>query len=149
MWFSKQINWIMSGVQRLFFSTWFVSTKQDTNTHRKWNGNQLVFLRINFHFGTGCTGTVLVLLAIFISTLVHSFESFRFLYISLNGIQCLTKWILHFKNNDNFLMDDFWKDLTIVTTLFFLLPFKFDSKQHQNKKGWKCIIQIKKWKDVG
>ena len=30
-------------------------------------------------------------------------------------------------------MDDFWKDLTIVTTLFFLLPFKFDSKVNNTK----------------
>ena len=30
-------------------------------------------------------------------------------------------------------MDDFWKDLTIVTTLFFLLPFEFDSKVNNTK----------------
>ena len=30
-------------------------------------------------------------------------------------------------------MDDFWKDLTIVTTLVFLLPFEFDSKVNNTK----------------
>ena len=30
-------------------------------------------------------------------------------------------------------MDDFWKDLTIFTTLFFLLPFQFDSKVNNTK----------------
>ena len=85
---------------------------------------------------------------IFISTLVHSFESFRFLYISLNGIQCLTKWILHLKNNDDFLMDNFWKDLTLVTTLFFLLPFEFYSKVNntKTKKGENLQICSKTWK---
>ena len=80
---------------------------------------------------------------------VNSFENFRFLYISLNGIQCLTKWIMHFKNNYDFLIDNFWKDLTIVTTLFFLLSFEFDSKVNntKTKKGGNLQICNKKmWK---
>ena len=31
-------------------------------------------------------------------------------------------------------MDNFWKDLTIFTTLFFLLPLEFDSKVNNNIK---------------
>ena len=77
---------------------------------------------------------------------VNSFENFRFLYISLNGIQCLTKWILHFKNNDDFLMDDFWKNLTIVTTLFFLLPFDSKVNNTKIKKGENLQICSKTWK---
>ena len=78
---------------------------------------------------------------------VNSFENFRFLYISLNGIQCLTKWIMHFKNNDDFLIDNFWKDLTIVTTLFFLLPFEFNSKVNNTKIKKGGIVQLcKTWK---
>ena len=43
--------------------------------------------------------------------------------------------------NDDFLIDNFWKDLTIVTTLFFLLPFEFDSKVNNTpKKRWKSAI---------
>ena len=58
--------------------------------------------------------------------------------------------MLHFKNNDNFLMDDFWKDLTIVTTLFFLLPFEFDSKVHGLRTPNEGINQryLKNWADV-
>ena len=45
-------------------------------------------------------------------------------------------------------MDDFWKNLTTVTTLFFLLPFKFDSKVNNTKikKGENLQICSKTWK---
>ena len=77
---------------------------------------------------------------------VNSFENIRFFYISLNGIQCLSKWILHFKNNDDFLVDDLWKDLTIVTTLFFLLPFDSKVNNTKIKKGENLQICSKTWK---
>ena len=45
-------------------------------------------------------------------------------------------------------MDDFWKEMTIVTTLFFLLPFKFNSKVNNTKikKGENLQICSKTWK---